>query len=147
MKDAHVEGGGGGVTGSSSPPGSKTTGAVGVRMGLGGIAHDAAAPRHFGWRSGWLFKKLAIIFFSLFVDASRWSPRHWPGDMEQPSAVLNQAQSRLPALGRAPEWTTVVKGRVSGSRCEQGLGRRQEGKRWLGSRRGGNRPFCPREGG
>ena len=122
-KDAHVEGGGGTVTGSSSPPGSKTTGAVGAKMGFGGIARDTAAPHHFGWRSGWLFRKLASIFFSLFVDASRWSPRHCLRGMEQPLAVLNQAQSRLPALGGAPRVDDCGEGAGAGSRHEPGLGR------------------------
>lgn len=127
VKDAHVEGVDG-VTKSPSPPGSKTTGAVGVKMGLGGIAHDAAAPRHFGWRSGWLFKKLAIIFFSLFVDASRWSPRHWPGDMEQPSAVLNQAQSRLPALGEVPRVDDCGEGAGVAVTIRAGAGAAPEGE-------------------
>jgi len=102
MKYAHVDGEGVELTVSSSPRGSKTTGVAVVRISFDGIARDTAAPRHFGCRSGWLFRKLDIIFFSLLVEASRWSPRHCPGDMEHPSAVLNQAQSRLPALGEAP---------------------------------------------
>ena len=100
--EVHAEGVGGTAGLSSSPPGSKTTGVAVVKMGIGGVALDAAAPHHFGWRSGWVFRKFVIIFFSLLDAASRCSPLHWPEGMEHPSRVLNHAQSRLPALGVEP---------------------------------------------
>lgn len=36
----------------SSPPGSKITGMIGARIGVGGVALDAATPHHLGLRLG-----------------------------------------------------------------------------------------------
>ena len=88
----------------SSLPGSKTTGMTGPRIGVGGIALDAAAPHHLGLRSGWFFRNCFITFSSAAVEASRWSPRHSDAIFKHPSRVLYHVQSRLPALGDEAGW-------------------------------------------